>query len=354
MQVLVTGGFGNVGISTVNALLSAGHRVCIFEHPSAKKRSSKRLRMLRAQHGSRFVVFYGDITDTQAIAAAFAEGFCFDRPDSLSDAASDPSSAPGFAVVHLAGVIPPLTDRSPDLAERINVGGTRALISACRALPEPPRLVFASSIALYGDRLAAPWISVSDPLRPNDPYSLSKQACEALVKESQLEWTILRLSYVVSSDWLPFDRMMFEVPPQTRLEVIHTEDAGRAFASACSEASAAGRIFNIGGGPACRTIYRAYLDRLMRCFGLGNSSFLPDELFAKGHFHCGWFIDSDEAEKVLRFRSKTLEDYYSEVQWRTRFLRPALNLAGWAARPWIRSLSPYKARKSPVRSPQFV
>jgi nucleoside-diphosphate-sugar epimerase len=180
MQVLVTGGFGNVGISTVNALLSAGHRVCIFEHPSAKKRSSKRLRMLQAQYASRFMVFYGDITDAQALASALAEGFCFDRPAS-SPESELPQAGDRFAVVHLAGVIPPLTDRFIDLAERINVGGTRALISACRTLPESARIVFASSIALYGDRLASPWISVSDPLQPNDPYSLSKQTCEALI-----------------------------------------------------------------------------------------------------------------------------------------------------------------------------
>ncbi|MCX8013034.1 MAG: hypothetical protein N3A02_01930, partial [Rectinema sp.] len=207
---------------------------------------------------------------------------------------------------------------------------------------------------LYGDRLAAPWISASDALQPNDPYSRSKLVCETIIRESGFEWSILRLSYVVSSDWLPFDRMLFEVPPETRLEVVHTEDAGRAFAAACSEPLAACRIFNIGGGVTCRTTYRAYLDRLMRYFGMGNSSFLPDELFAKSNFHCGWFLDSDEAEQTLRFRSKTLEDYYSEVQWRTRFIRPAVSLARWAAQSWIRSLSPYREGKIPARSPQCV
>lgn len=342
MRVFVSGGFGNVGMSTVRALLSAGHEVCVFEHPSAKEKRSARLRELLKASGSKLKVFFGDITDEAALSEAMA---CF---------GIDGSSEGLDAVIHLAGIIPPLADRDPELAYRINVGGTRALLAVCSILPRPPRFVFASSIALYGDRLASPWISATDPLLPNDTYSKTKQECEALIRSAGLDWVILRLSYVVSSDWLPFDPMLFEVPPATRFEVLHTEDAGRAFAAACQNPDVAGRIFNIGGGAACRTTYRAYLDRLMRLFGLGSSSFLPDELFAKCNFHCGWFVDSDEAEAVLHFRSKTLEDYYSEVQWRTRFLRPLASIAAFVVKPWMRSLSPYRVSAGRVHSPQLV
>ncbi|MEN6492227.1 MAG: NAD(P)-dependent oxidoreductase [Rectinema sp.] len=336
MRVFVTGGFGNVGMSTVRALLSFGHDVCIFEHPSARSRRQKRLRELLRDGRDKLRIFYGDITDAGALSEAMA---CAGGPD---------------AVIHLAGIIPPLADREPKLASRVNVGGTRALLEVCKLLDRPPRVIFASSVALYGDRLATPWISIQDPVAPNDTYSVTKNECEALLRASGLEWVILRLSYVVSSDWLPFSPQLYDVPPATRLEVVHTEDAGRAFAKASDSTQSAGRIFNIGGGPGCRTTYRAYLDRLMRYFGLGSSSFLPDGLFAKGKFHCGWFTDSDAAESLLHFRSKTIEDYYSEVSWRMRAVRPLGSIAAWAVKPWIRSLSPYQAKAGRVRSPQFV
>ncbi len=338
MRVFVTGGFGNVGMSAVRALLSYGHDVCIFEHPSARTRRQKRLRELLRDARGRLNVFYGDIADKGAVSEAIA---CAGNggPD---------------AVIHLAGIIPPLADREPKLADHINVGGTKALLDVCRALPHSPRFIFASSVALYGDRLANPWISIQDAIAPNDTYSVTKNECEMLLRASGLEWVILRLSYVVSSDWLPFSPQLYDVPPSTRLEVVHTEDAGRAFAKACDSPQAAGRVFNVGGGPSCRTTYRAYLDRLMRYFGLGSSSFLPDELFAKGNFHCGWFTDSNETESILLFRSKTLEDYYSEVSWRTRALRPLGSIAAWAVKPWIRSLSPYQVGVGRVRSPQLV
>jgi len=338
MRVFVTGGFGNVGMSTVRAPLSYGHEVCIYEHPSARTRRNKRLRELLRDARCRLSVFYGDITDERALSEALAWA---------GDGGPD-------AVIHLAGIIPPLADRDPELARRVNVSGTKVLLDLCKALPRAPRFIFASSVALYGDRLATPWISVQDPVAPNDTYGLTKHECEEMLRASGLEWTILRLSYVVSSDWLPFSPQPYNVPPATRLEVVHTEDAGRAFARACDSPQAAGRTFNIGGGPSCRTTYRAYLDRLMRYFGLGSSSFLPDDLFAKGNFHCGWFTDSNEAEAALLFRSKTLEDYYSEVSWRMRAIRPLGSLASWVVKPWIRSLSPYQARPGRVRSPQFV
>lgn len=326
MRVLVTGGFGNVGMSAVRALLASDHEVCVFEHPSAQKRRQRRLRDLLREARGRICVFYGEVEDENALSRAMTSVW---------------SDGPG-AVIHLAGVIPPLANRRPEIAQRINIGGMQALLHVCATLPHAPRIVFASSVALYGDRLANPWISADDPLMPNDFYGQTKLECESLLRRSSFEWVILRLSYVVSADWLPFDPLLFEVPPSTHFEVVHTEDAGRAFAAACAARSVCAQTLNIGGGVSCRTTYRAYLDRLMRCFGLGSASFLQDELFAKGNFHCGWFADSDDAESMLRFRSKSLEDYYSEVAWRMRGMRPLGSMARPLAKPWMRSLSPYR------------
>lgn len=338
MRIFVTGGFGNVGVSAIRALLSQGHEVSVYEHPSARNRRRRRLRELLCDARGRLSIFYGDIADTDALYRAMTT--------------SGPAGPE--VVIHLAGIIPPLADRKPQLAERINVGGTKALINACQKLTKTPRLIFASSVALYGDRLADPWISAKDAIAPNDTYGATKGECERLLRSSGLEWLVLRLSYVVSSDWLPFSPQLYDVPPTTHLEVVHTEDAGRAFANACAPSVPSMRVYNIGGGQSCRTTYRAYLDRLMRYFGMGSASFLPDELFASGNFHCGWFTDSDESEAILMFRSKTLEDYYSEVSWRMRSLRPFASLVAWAVKPWIRSLSPYQARSGRARSPQFV
>lgn len=325
MNILVTGGFGNVGRSTVNACLAAGHAVAIFESSSALKRAGASLRRLLNTRWAACRIIFGDIRSAEDIQKAFA---AFDTgPD---------------AVIHLAAIIPPASDRDSEKTWAINVGGTSTLVAACQEAMKKPRIVLASSIAIYGDRLSNFWIKTTDELCPTDIYSRTKVECESLLRGSGLDFAILRLSYVAWAKWLPFDPLLFSMPPETRLEIIHTEDAGRAFAAAASLPEAKGRTLDIGGGSLCRTSFRAYLDRVFRYFGLGDSTFLPENAFAAANFHCGWYADSDEADSLLKFRRKTLEDYYEEVRWETRFLQPLVFMVGPAAKRWLLRKSPFK------------
>lgn len=332
MNVLITGAFGNVGRSVVNACLEAGCRVTIMETPRAIAKPRLGMRDLLRRSWKACRIVSGDVRSDADVARALAA--CGGRG--------------ADAVIHLAGIIPPLILRDPDFGWDVNVNGTRALVDACARQAIPPRFVLASSIAAYGDRLAHWWINACDPLAPDDLYGRSKVECERILRESGLPFVILRLSYVVWARWLPLDPTLFDVPPATRLEVVHTEDAGRAFASAARVPGIEGRTLDIGGGASCRTTFRAYLDRMFRLFGLGDSRFLPDALFARGDFHCGWYGDSDEAEALLGFRTRTLEDYYDEVRWATRFLRPAAALAAPLARALLIAASP---RRAVLRTP---
>ncbi len=329
MRILVTGGFGNVGRSTVAACLSAGHSVTIFDSPGTLRRAQAGLRKLLSLLSGRVDIFLGDIRSHEDVDKVFSR-FEGGAPD---------------AVIHLAALIPPAADRDEKTTWAINVGGTANLVRACEAAKNPIKLVFASSIATYGDRLHDFWISTSDPSSPTEVYSRTKVECEKILTASCLDWTILRLSYVVWSKWLPFDPLLFAMPPDTRIEIIHTEDAGRAFANAAASPTTRGKIFNIGGGQSCRTMFRPYLDRMFRYFGLADSSFLDDSAFARGGFHCGWYVDSDESDRILNYRRKSLEDYYAEVRWETRFISPLIGLVRPIVRKWLARKSPY----SPLR-----
>src|SRR5580692_1825412 len=61
---------------------------------------------------------------------------------------------PGTAsVFHLASVVSAGAEQDFDLGYRVNLDGTRGLLEACRALPQPLRFVFASSVATYGGEI---------------------------------------------------------------------------------------------------------------------------------------------------------------------------------------------------------
>lgn len=376
MNVLVTGALGNVGTSTVRALLGRGDRVTVFEADTRKTRraAEKFARSIRQRGsagsgsapegpsgGCRFV--FGDIRDEKALVRALSTSS--DLADlggivGVDRAFDDVGTAAGCgmvdAVCHLAAVIPPAADKVPGLADSVNTGGTAALIGACRAAADAagapaPRIILASSIAVYGDRLGSPMIRSGDIPAPDDVYGRSKLECERILRSSGLPWTIFRLTYIVSPGWIDPDPMLFDMPISTKIEICHTEDAGRAFAAAVHCPETAGRILDIGGGSSCRTVFRSYLDRMFRSFGLGSSAFLPDAAFASGNFHCGWYEDSDEVEAMLGFRTKNLEDYYSEVQWKMRRLRFFASLVAPIVRWRLLALSPYLSARGFSRPP---
>lgn len=328
-KTMITGGFGNVGRSTVEACLAAGDAITIVEAESPKNRRVGRALARRwKRSGIPPRIIYGDIRDPEAARLAVV--------------GQD-------AVIHLAALIPPGADRHPDLARSVNVGGTANLLAACAALPLPPRFVFASSVAAYGDRLADFWIRASDPLRPSagDEYGRTKVEAEALVRGSGLPFVILRLSAIMSGRKLDPDPLLFSMPLATKLEICHTEDTGRAFARAARKDEALGRTLDIGGGEGCRCEYRGFLDRMFRLLGIGGiggRSGLPEAAFASSGFHCGWYADSDEADALLGFRRKRLEDYYAEVSRRTRWFRPLATLVAPLVRSRLLAASPYFPR----------
>jgi UDP-glucuronate 4-epimerase len=160
MRVLVTGGAGFIGSHLVDRLLAAGRDVTVLDDfndyydPAIKRANAA------AAAGARFVE--GDIRDEKALARAFDP-----KPD---------------AVVHLAaraGVRPSL--ERPDLYASVNVGGTFAMLEACRK-SGVPKFVFASSSSVYGDADRVPFQEDEADPRPVSPYGVTKQAGEHAVR----------------------------------------------------------------------------------------------------------------------------------------------------------------------------
>ncbi len=56
-------------------------------------------------------------------------------------------------IFHLASVVSAGAEANFELGYRVNLDGTRALLDQCRSAPGTPRLVFTSSIAVYGGTL---------------------------------------------------------------------------------------------------------------------------------------------------------------------------------------------------------
>lgn len=83
----------------------------------------------------------------------------------------------------------------------------------------------------------------------------TKLMYENLIQDSDVEWPIFRLTYIVSPEKLEIDPLMFCMPLETSLEICHTEDVGRALANTVENEEIWGRIFHMARGEKCRTTY---------------------------------------------------------------------------------------------------
>jgi D-erythronate 2-dehydrogenase len=90
-------------------------------------------------------------------------------------------------VFHLAAAVSAECEADFDLGMRSNLDSTRALIDALRAAGNGPRLVFASSIAVFGADPAIPLPAVirNDTLpTPQTSYGVQKFICEQLITDA--------------------------------------------------------------------------------------------------------------------------------------------------------------------------
>ncbi|MFZ1628815.1 MAG: SDR family NAD(P)-dependent oxidoreductase [Anaerolineae bacterium] len=329
MKVLLTGAFGNVGISTLDELLRQGHTVRCFDlETTTNRRTVRRYRHHIA--AGRVEVLWGDLRHRQNVAAA----------------------ATGVdAVLHVAFIIPKMShtgiesELRPDWAEAVNVGGTRNLIEALQAQPHPPKLVFTSSLHVYGrTQHLPPPRTVTDPVQPFEHYACHKVACEEMIRASGLSWAILRLAATLPLA-LKLDPGMFDVPLNNRIEYIHTRDVGLALANAVSSDDIWGKTLLIGGGPRCQFTYQGMIQPILDAMGAGQ---LPPEAFATAPFGTDW-LDTAESQRLLRFQTRDLDDYVRDLSHLLGVRRHFVRLFRPLVRRALLKRSPHWQRQTTVR-----
>jgi len=242
-------------------------------------------------------------------------------------------------VLHPGALISPEADHKPRTVWAINYGGTKNIIRAIKSQPNANsiKFVFIGSVAMYGDRLPPVHkIRVGDPIYPSvfDYYCLSKIAAERTVIESGLRyWVSIRQTYICIPDTMALmDPIMFHQPLNQAFEMITKFDAGLGLVKTIDAPDEFWRhIYNMGGGPSCRTDFYTYMDRVFRLIGCGSPEQVFDrDWFGLKNFHCGFFEDSHVLNEYLDYWNDTLEDHYQQIK---------------DASPWYFSLSKYVPKK---------
>src|SRR3954453_1834594 len=85
-------------------------------------------------------------------------------------------------VFHLASIPGGLAERNYELGRQVNLDATLQLLEQLREQPRPPRFIFASSVAVYGDPLPARVDDETLP-RPTLTYGAHKLIGEILLAD---------------------------------------------------------------------------------------------------------------------------------------------------------------------------
>lgn len=172
MKILISGGSGLVGRSVVADLSGA---------------------------------FQVDVLDLKNPAGGYTH---FHRADVLSLSALTRVMRDYDAVVHLAGIPHPLND-PPEKVFQVNTVGTFNMLEAC-ALAGIPKFIFMSSESTLGfafskTRMWPEYLPIDEdhPLRPQDPYGLSKVSGEMLCAAYQRTYGMETISLRAPWIWVP-------------------------------------------------------------------------------------------------------------------------------------------------------
>jgi nucleoside-diphosphate-sugar epimerase len=155
VRVVITGGSGFLGRRVALGLLERHDvdELVLFDNASTA---------LPLPEDPRLRLVTGDIADHATVRGVISPGTS--------------------SVFHLAAVVSGEAEADTDLGYRVNLEGTRAVLNACRVLGTCPRVVFASSLAVYGGALP-PAVGDDTPLAPQTSYGTQKAIGELLAND---------------------------------------------------------------------------------------------------------------------------------------------------------------------------
>lgn len=245
MSIVITGGTGFVGLALAEALQRAGRDVVLFGRDPMP-------RMLAEMLGQ--VPRLGDITSSAALDELLA--------------AAQPE-----AVVHLAAVTPDRTAemRDPSSVVAVNIGGTANLMRALSRLERRPKVLLASSVAVYGEAPppGATYREDEAVPAPLSLYGITKLAAEntarRLCELYEIDLTIVRLGPVygpweyktglrpllsphaqVVDLWRRGEHVV--LPRRLTGDWLYSRDAGEGLAALLLADHLPNSLYNLGGG----------------------------------------------------------------------------------------------------------
>lgn len=167
MKVVITGGTGFIGVNLARAIIRRG----ALTGPSGGQEEVDDILLFdqavpdRLPDGldARVTMQAGDISDRDTVFGLV------DRDD--------------VSIFHLASVVSAGGEKDFDLAMRVNLDGGRHVFEAARARKTLPRVMFASSVAVFGGAAMPDTVGDNTKQMPQTTYGLTKTIGELMIND---------------------------------------------------------------------------------------------------------------------------------------------------------------------------
>ncbi len=177
MHVVITGGSGFLGVRLARTLLASGSLALRGAAPQPLQSITLVDRVAPPADlaaDSRVKSVIGDLTDI------------LDLKSGLNMPPAQALWGQAAIIFHLAAAVSGECEANFDLGMRSNIDATRDLLEACRAAGTCPTVVFASSLAVFGNSAAQPLPPVIDDRTlptPQNSYGIQKFIGEQLIAD---------------------------------------------------------------------------------------------------------------------------------------------------------------------------
>ena len=308
MIIGLLGSSGHMGIKTLEEFLKIEGltKVKVLLQKSEKKRN-KLVKKLAKENKGKVEILYGDVSNKEDVIALV------DKCD---------------YVFNLAAVIPPKSDKHPELSYLANEVGP---INLVEAIEERPNIKFIdiTSVALYGHRNEKhPFERVGDPLLPSvfDVYAAHKLRGEYRILESNIPYfAIIRQTAMIYLEMLTAnmsDGLMFHTPFNDPLEWSTAEDSGLLMANIVREDVAGHlnfdnfwrKVFNLGAGEENRISGYETVEGGFKLIGGSTKKFFEPHYNVTRNFHGGFYYDGDDLEKLFHYQRDKIGDYWGKIK----------------------------------------
>ncbi|MEO8607496.1 MAG: NAD-dependent epimerase/dehydratase family protein [Chloroflexota bacterium] len=265
-RILVTGGAGFIGGHIVDLLLMRGYEVVILDNLATGSRNN-------VNRGAEFI--QGDVRNPADLVPIFVRGI--------------------DAVMHIAGQASiRLSFQDPAADLNTNTLGTINVLQQCAA-HHVPRLLFASSMTIYGDPAVVP-TPESTPAVPISNYAITKYAAERYVHvaaarrdlDFDFNVTSFRMFNVYGErqsltnayqgvfaifvgNVLRGEPINIHSDGEQSRDFVHISDVARAWVDALDNPASYGKVMNLGTGRP--TSVNALVDMVLSTFGKNRDSY---------------------------------------------------------------------------------